>query len=444
MPGKGLLIAALVLLVLAGGVWWSNRVKSAETNKPAADAAPKLITMDEADAQRVEISRRDAETSVLENQNGQWRVTAPVQLAADKDTASSVVSGLTGLTWDQLIEEKASALSAFGLDKPAVRVTIAGKGGARKTLLIGDETPTSGSYYAKLEGDPRVFTISSYTKGNIDKGPRDLRDKRLLTFSDDKLTRVELTAKAQTIELGKNAQGDWQIVRPSPMRADGNAVDELVRKLLDAKIDTAAAAEEEKKAPGAFAAGSRVAIARVTDASGTQQLEVRKSGESYYARSSVVDGAFKIANDVGTGVDKGLQDLRNKKIFDFGFADPNRVEVRHADKAFAFEKSGEAWKSAGKTMDSTSVQVLIDKLRDLSATSFPSGGFGASVMDLVVSSNDGKRVEKISLAKSGANYVARRENEPALYEVSASAVEEIQKAAADVKPAQAAAAGQKK
>jgi hypothetical protein len=444
MSGKGLLTAAIVLALLAGGVWWSRREKAAEAGKTGADAAPKLITMAEADAQRIEISRRDGETSILEMQNGNWRITAPVALAADRDAATGVVSGLTGLTWDQLIEEKASDLSQFGLSDPAVRVTIAGKGGARKTLLIGDETPTSGSFYAKLEGDPRVFTISSFTKGNLDKGPRDLRDKRLLTFSDDKLTRVELTAKGSTVELGKNAQGDWQIVRPSPMRADGNAVDELVRKLLEAKMDTSATADEEKKAPGAFAGGSRVATARVSDASGTQQLEVRKSGESFFARSSVVDGVFKIANDVGSGLDKGLDDLRNRKIFDFGFTDPNRVEVRYGDKAFTFEKAGDTWKSGGRNMDATSVQVLIDKLRDLTATSFPATPFGSSVMDIVVSSNNGKRVEKVAFARSGANYVARRENEPVLYEVAAGAVDEIQKAAADVKPAQAPAAGQKK
>jgi hypothetical protein len=443
MSGKGLLIATVVLAVLVGGVWWSNRAKSTEASKPSADSPPKLVTMSEADAQRVEIRKRDAESTVLEKQNGKWRITAPRELPADEDAATGVVSGMTGLNWDQLVDEKAADLSQFGLDKPAVQVTLTGKGGA-KTLLIGDETPTSGSFYAKLDRDPRVFTISSFTKGNVDKTPRDLRDKRLLTFSDEKLSRVELTAKAQAVELGRNAQNEWQIVRPSAMRADGNAVDEFVRKLHEAKMDTSASAEDEKKAPAEFGRGTKVATVRVTDTSGTQQLEVRKAGDNYYARSSVVEGTFKIANDAGSGLDKGLDDLRNKKVFDFGFNDPNRVEVRYADKAFTFEKSGEAWKSAGKTVDATSVQVLVDKLRDLAATKFPASGFGTAVMDVVVSSNGGKRVEKVGFARLGADYVARRENEPALYQVSASAVEEIQKAAADVKPAQAPAAGQKK
>ena len=38
---RGLLIAVVVLAALAGGVYWSNKVKKAEEGKPAADAPPK-------------------------------------------------------------------------------------------------------------------------------------------------------------------------------------------------------------------------------------------------------------------------------------------------------------------------------------------------------------------------------------------------------------------
>jgi hypothetical protein len=50
-----------------------------------------------------------------------------------------------------------------------------------------------------------------------------------------------------------------------------------------------------------------------------------------------------------------------------------------------------------------------------------------------VTSNDGKRVEKVSIWKQGASYQARREGEPAVYELDAKAAEDVQKAAGDVK-----------
>ena len=68
------------------------------------------------------------------------------------------------------------------------------------------------------------------TKSQLDKTAQDLRDKRLLIFEADKLTRVELTAKGQHVEFGRNDEKEWQIVKPKPQRADNGQVEELVRK----------------------------------------------------------------------------------------------------------------------------------------------------------------------------------------------------------------------
>ena len=69
------------------------------------------------------------------------------------------------------------------------------KDGKTKTLLIGDDTPTGNDVYAMAGGDPRLFTMASFNKTSFDKTSKDLRDKRLMTFDQDKISRVELTAK---------------------------------------------------------------------------------------------------------------------------------------------------------------------------------------------------------------------------------------------------------
>ncbi len=441
MGGKGLLIASVVLLLLAAGVYWSEHSKKADEGKLAPDASPKLSTIAEPDVQRFEIRRKDAPPVVAERVPDGWKVTSPVALRADTAGANGVVNSVTGLAWDRLVEDKATDLAQYGLAQPALQVEIDGKGGKKQTLLIGDETPISGSFYAKLEGDPRVFTVGSFVKTSVDKSARDLRDQRLLTFNDEKLSRIELTAKNQSLELGKDAHGDWQILKPSSIRADGGAVEEVRRRLRDAKIDTSATEEDEKKAPAEFAAATKVATARVTDPSGTQQLEIRKKGDVYYAKSSAVDGVFKVASDTAQGLDKGLEDLRNKKVFDFGFNELNKVQVTGPSASYLIEKSGDSWKAGGKPMDSTSVQVLIDKLRDLAATAFPAAGFGTPSVTVSVTATGGKGSEKVEIAPvAKGGYLARRENEPVLYQLDAKGVDDILHAAADVKPAQAAPA----
>ena len=200
---------------------------------------------------------------------------------------------------------------------------ITGKGGKVSKLKIGDDTPTNSGAYAIVDGDPRVFTVASYVKTGVDKSAQRLRDKRLLTFDQDKLSRVELIAKKQDIEFGRD-KDQWQIVKPKPLRADGLQVDEMLRKLKDAKMDLALSDDDAKKAAAAFASGTPVATVKLTDPSGTQQIEIRKNKDDYYAKSSVAPGVYKTTPELGAGVDKALDDFRNKKLFDFGFNDPAR------------------------------------------------------------------------------------------------------------------------
>jgi hypothetical protein len=291
-----------------------------------------------------------------------------------------------------------------------------------------------------LAGDPRVFTIGTYAKTSVDKNLNDLRDKRLLTVDPDKVSRVVILRKNQDIEFGRN-KDEWQILKPKPLRSDSDQVSELLRKLTDAQMDLSSSDTEE--AASAFAHATPLATARLTDQSGTQELQVRrsqtdKSNNVYYAKSSAVEGAYKINADLGQALDKSLDDFRAKKLFDFGFAEPNKVELHAGSKAYFLVRSGEDWWQDGKKMDVGSVQSLISKLRDLTAVKFPDSGFANPTIEIAATSDDGKRVEKILIAKANDGYTAKREDGTDLYQLSSSSVDDLQKAAESIKPAAAA------
>ena len=156
-----------------------------------------------------------------------------------------------------------------------------------------------------------------------------------------------------------------------------------------------------------------------------------------------MDGVYKVSSQLGHDLNKNLDDFRNKKLFDFGFTDPEKIEIHDGANTHALSRSGQDWTANGKKIDSGTVNSLIDKLRDLSASKFVESGFTTPVVEVTVTSNDGKRVEKVSIAKSGETYIAKRENEPALYELAPSSVTDLQKQAADLKPAPAPAPSKK-
>jgi len=153
-----------------------------------------------------------------------------------------------------------------------------------------------------------------------------------------------------------------------------------------------------------------------------------------------VEGVYKVPSALGQALDKNLDDFRNKKLFDLGSDDPNKIEIRDVTKSYFLTRSGEDWWSgSAKKMDAGTVQELIDKLRDLSTSKFVDSGFTTTLIDLTVTSSDGKRVEKVAISKAGDNYIAKRENDPTLYQLDSKAVDDFRKSADDVKPSAAPA-----
>jgi Domain of unknown function (DUF4340) len=444
MKIRGLMVASFIFFILAGTLYWSNHHKPAEgAAKASGDHPPAILKLDASAIRKLDLEKKDGKPIVLTKaDSGEWKITNPQPYGADQTVVSGLLSSLSSLNSERMVEDKATDLKQYGLDQPALQLDITEKDNKTQKLLIGDDTPTGGATYAMLAGDPRVFTMASYAKTSVDKNLNDLRDKRLLTVNADKISRIELVRKNQDIEFGRN-KDEWQILKPKPLRADSFQVSELARKLTDARMDLSSS--DTKEAVSAFAHGTPIATAKVTDESGTQELQVRKSqvgktqvgkGEdTYYAKSSAVDGIYKINSDLGQALDKGVDDFRNKKLFDFGFGDPNKVELHIGSKAYFLTPSGDDWWQDGKKMDANTVQSFISKLRDLAADKFLDSGFANPTIGVTVTSDDGKRLEKVVMAKSNDGYVVKRENDSTCYQLNSTSVDDLQKAADEIKPA---------
>jgi hypothetical protein len=442
MKISGLLTACIVLAALLGLLYWSNHHPSTADSavKASADTPPKILSLDQPNIASIAIHRKDEPALDLSrNSSGTWQITSPKPLTADQESVSSVLSTVSSLHADRLLEDKASNLGSYGLASPPLEVDVTMKDNKTQKLLVGDKTPSGNAFYAVLAGDPRLFTIASYDKTSLDKTANDLRDKRLLTADFDKVSQIELLNqtpdKKQDITFARDKDA-WQILKPGPFRTQSFQVDDLIRALKDAKMQAEVGSDDAKNA-AAFKSATPFAVAKITGASGTQELQIRKSKDNYYAQSTALPGVYQVPSTVATSLNKSIDDFRNKKLFDFGYQDPNKIELHDGAKSYVLTHSATDWSgSDGKKLDDSTVQALLGDLRDLAAVKFPESGFSSPAIQIIVTSNDNKRVERVSIAKSGDNYIAKLENEPALYELSSSSVQELQKSAANLKPAE--------
>ena len=101
-----------------------------------------------------------------------------------------------------------------------------------------------------------------------------------------------------------------------------------------AEMDVSAISQPFKQADDGFAGGMPLATVKVIGDSGTETIEIRKNKDEYYAKASVGGGIYKISPTTSEGIVKTPDDFRDKKLFDFGDDDPDKVELQDGSKTY--------------------------------------------------------------------------------------------------------------
>ena len=439
MKANPLLVAILVLAVLGGAVYYTME------NPPVDDEAkPALVDVEEDDIVEVTVIKPGQDPiTVVRGDDDKWQFGGGLDVPADDSAIGLMITNLASMDADRVVEEQIADWTPYGLvGDGELAVNVKFKEGEPKKLVFGRQSPTGSNVFARIEGDPRLYTAFNYVKSTFDKTVFDWRDKDLLQVDEGSVSRVKLDLAGRSLELGKGGDGDWQILEPGPMRGDNFSVGDLARAIQDAQM-TSVVSDSDEAPEGAF--DRPYATAEVVDQKGAHTLTIGKVGDLYYAKSSDQPGVYEISSTTAESLDKDIDDLRNKKLFDFGFAAISRIQVKAAGKAATIAKQDDKWVLASdgdRELDSEKVQTLIDSLRNLTAIAFPSesasdhGSYGLSSPAIeaeVQESEEGKQPEKVVVSDPAQTRVyAARVGEGTVYEVEKAPAEEIGRALEDV------------
>jgi hypothetical protein len=432
------LIALVVLAAAWGAITYYDKRKSKE--KPAVEAThqAKIFPIDAQHIQSITFKPRDGEAFSCQRQGSKWEVTEPSKLGVDQGNFSSVLNSLTTATSEDVIDPHPSNLKDYGLDPPGFTLDVRSDAKPTSfTLLIGDDTPTSGGVYAEVSGNPQVFTLASYVKTSLEKKMFEVRDRRALTLEADQLQKIGVQYKGTSWTLEKNPEGVWDLVLPPPVRADRFTVDGLVSQLRGLTMQTIAA--EDKKKGGDYGFGSPELHLQLAGSDGTQTIVVGKKdkdSDHYFAMNSALEPVFTLNSDFITQFKKNQADLREKDLFSFSSFDVKRAEVDTPKGHWVFERQGNNWKETApkaKTVNSEKMDTFLTHLRDLRADSFPKSGsladfdLAKSAYRFDIQSGEKNTTEIVEAAKKGDHVYARRSTDPVPSELSKTALDDVEK-----------------
>ena len=440
MKANPLVIAVPVLAALGGLVYYTNENPPVEEDEMIA-----IIDVEEEDVQQATVTKPSGEKiSVVRGDNGEWGFGPPLTIPADDSAIGLMITNLASMDADRLVEDEVPEWGPFGLDGDgSLSVEMTPTEGDPIKVVFGDDTPTGSGLFARIDGDPRLFTVFNYVKSSFEKEVFDWRRKKLVDVDGDKVSGLKVTVGNRTVEFGKSGD-DWRILSPGPLRADNFTVGDLARSAYDAEMTTVLAEGEENPQ---YSFARPYAKVEIVDDSGSHELTIAKSsGGTYYAGSSDLEGGvYELSSTTAEGFDKPVEDLRNKKLFDFGFSSVARLAVTAGATSLTVEKKDDGWvltSEDDRVADSEKAQTLIDSLRNLTAIAFPSdaasaqGRYGLTSPAIeaeVTLDEEGAEPEKVVVSDLSKERVyAARAGEASTYEIEKAPAEEIRRAVEDI------------
>ncbi|MFN8059120.1 MAG: DUF4340 domain-containing protein [Vicinamibacterales bacterium] len=154
----------------------------------------------------------------LAKSNTDWKMKGPWESRGDYGPIEGLLGRIASGQMKTLVTETATDLKTYGLDKPAVKVTI-GAGSAQASLAIGGGAEGD-TFYAKDGSRGLVFTVDKSFVDELKKTPDTYRPKDLFefrTFSGDRVEVVRSGVKTVFERLkgqGENAAETWQQTDP--------------------------------------------------------------------------------------------------------------------------------------------------------------------------------------------------------------------------------------
>lgn len=228
------IICGLLIVGILSGVAYFliNRNNEKKKNNAGENT---LFSFDATTIDSILVDNESGEYS-FEKDNNVWNIVDNDEnFKVNTYKMDTIAEYMAKLTATQIIEENASDLSAYGLDKP---ISITCSDGSKKyTILLGNATPTNSGYYVMKPDDKTVYCISAGDGVNIRATRDDLKDLYILDVGSSKISTFYLEKDGKVMfDLTKDSTTGWVMHAPVERNVNIANISSMLELLVRAKV----------------------------------------------------------------------------------------------------------------------------------------------------------------------------------------------------------------
>lgn len=194
----------------------------------------------QSDVSRISIERSEAgKTISLIKMNGRWRLSLPIDTAADESAVTRLVGSLGSMQADSFIEDNPKNLADYGLDKPWATITAEtdkvdqdGKTStAREAVLLGSPFDMqNAARYAKTSDQPPIVKVRASDVQALTPDPATLVSRTVVILPRPDIRALIVDGQEGRFRLERQLE-DWVLTLDDGSTAPAKT--EAVRQLLD-------------------------------------------------------------------------------------------------------------------------------------------------------------------------------------------------------------------
>ena len=374
----------------------------------------------------------------LERQEkGKWRITEPVEVAADSGKVSDL---LRSLTQDQIqgFPDKPASLKMVGLDPPRGEIRLTLDGGTEATLLLGEREKKEKGVYARRSGEEQVLVLKETFLTEIPKQVADLRDRTLLALDREKVDTIELeTPKGRTV-LSK-AEDTWGIKEPEEASADQGMINDLLWDLTTTRVKEFV--DDDAKTLKPYGLDAPPVTVRLLDPQGkplsTLTLARASNDEGAYVRVGDSQAVTLVEARLYERLNKGPFDFRLRQLLSFETWDVGKMELSRNGQEILLEKRKDEWELKKPKQVKAKYSAVIDLLNEIKnlkwqkviakgPTDLSFYGLDKPVATFTLTKTDGKSLGTVLLGKSEEDLVyAKLQEKPDIYGIPSAFLESL-------------------
>lgn len=401
-----------------------------------------LLSFAQEAVQAVSLRTDSLRVRLERHEKGKWRITEPIQVAADSGKVSDL---LRSLTQDQIqtFPDKPASLKMVGLDPPRGEIRLALDGGTEATLFLGVKKKEGGQkkeggVYARRSREEQVLVLKETFLKEIPKQVADLRDRTLLAVDREKVDTIELvTPKGRTV-LSK-AGGTWSMKEPEEASADQRMVNDLLWVLTSTRVKEFV--DDDAKTLKPYGLDAPPVTVRLLDPQGkplsTLTLAKASNDEGAYVRVGDSQAVTLVEARLYEQLDKGPFDFRLRQLLSFETWDVGKMELSRNGQEILLEKRKEQWELKKPKQVKAKYSAVIDLLNEIKnlkwqkvvakgPTDLSFYGLDKPVATFTLTKTDGKSLGTVLLGKSEEDLVyAKLQEKPDIYGIPSAFLESL-------------------